>query len=148
MAKRSKSNFRIDCIRALLVVAFAAALGFCANAFSAKPLPLFPPPDEDAANPPTPSIPVSPRVPNPSDNPAAPPVVRAAPIVKPKTITLPELMEGMKGKASLLLLDVRSKYDFEAGHVPQAMNVPSDELPQQQSVELYAALLSTTSRRW
>jgi rhodanese-related sulfurtransferase len=119
LAKRSKSTFRIDCIRALLATLFASALGLCANAFSAKSLPLWPAPEPAT---PMPPIPVSPSL-----DAAAP----KAPVVKPKTITIPELAAALQSNASLLLLDVRSKYDFDAGHVPKAMNVPGEELPQQ-----------------
>ena len=110
MAKRVQPTFRIDCIRALLVVVFASALGFCANAFSPKPLAIFPKP-----------APV---------NPEKPPA--------PEIITVPELVAAQKANAKLLVLDVRSKYDFESGHVPLAYNLPLNELH-----EMIAAMAPT-----
>jgi len=44
-------------------------------------------------------------------------------------ITLPELMTRMKSK-NVVLLDVRPEQEFKAGHIPSAINIPIDELPQ------------------
>ena len=98
MAKRAQPTFRTDCIRAALVVAFACALGFCANSLSAKPLAIIPKP-----------APVNPN--------------------KPLTISVADLVQARNSGANLLVLDVRSKYDFESGHVPLAYNLPLDDLP-------------------
>tara|TARA_A100001037_G_scaffold304356_1_gene340866 strand:- start:18550 stop:18930 length:381 start_codon:yes stop_codon:yes gene_type:complete len=44
------------------------------------------------------------------------------------TITAGELSEQIKRGAAPLILDVRTPSEFEAGHVPGAINIPHDTL--------------------
>lgn len=44
-------------------------------------------------------------------------------------ITLPELMTRLQSK-NVVLLDVRPEQEFKAGHIPRAINIPIDQLPQ------------------
>ncbi|MFK4940176.1 rhodanese-like domain-containing protein [Lactococcus petauri] len=43
-----------------------------------------------------------------------------------RTITMQELIEVMKDKADII--DVREAYEYEAGHVPTARNLPMSEI--------------------
>ena len=43
-----------------------------------------------------------------------------------RTITMQELIEVMKDKADII--DVREAYEYEAGHVPTARNIPMSEI--------------------
>ena len=46
------------------------------------------------------------------------------PVVKPQ-----ELLSAMKTDPKLLVLDVRTPKEYDSGHVPGAINVPYDQLP-------------------
>lgn len=41
-----------------------------------------------------------------------------------------ELMKELKSGDNLYLMDVRSKEEFESGHIPEALNIPLPELPE------------------
>lgn len=43
-----------------------------------------------------------------------------------KSVTMQELIEAMKDDA--LVVDVRESFEYEAGHVPTAKNIPLSEL--------------------
>lgn len=45
------------------------------------------------------------------------------------SISAPDLSARLDGNDAPLVLDVRTKREYEAGHVPGALNVPHTELP-------------------
>lgn len=46
------------------------------------------------------------------------------------SISIDQLKEKLKHQESLLLLDIRSKAEFDARHIPNAMHVPGEDLSQ------------------
>ncbi len=57
----------------------------------------------------------------PSDDPGT--------VANPKTITAKELAEQIQHSQAPLILDVRSESEFANGHIPGALNIPLDQLP-------------------
>lgn len=53
----------------------------------------------------------------------------SAGLVSAKDISQEQLQQAMKANASITLVDVRSLKEFNDGHVPNAVNIPLNELP-------------------
>ena len=49
----------------------------------------------------------------------------------PETISAPALMARLNTETAPLILDVRSRQEYAAGHIPGALNIPYREIPNQ-----------------
>lgn len=45
------------------------------------------------------------------------------------SISIEQLIEKFNQQEAILLLDIRSKEEFDTKHIPSAINLPGDELP-------------------
>lgn len=91
------AGWRVECLRALAILAAAALLALATNAFSDKPVPLLAP-----------------------DGPGAPP--ERAP-----RISIDALKSALASQRALLLLDVRRPEIYAAAHPAGAKNAPAEE---------------------
>lgn len=46
------------------------------------------------------------------------------------SISIDQLIEKLQQQEAILLLDIRSKEEFEARHIPNAIHVPGEGIPQ------------------
>ncbi|MHA8068959.1 rhodanese-like domain-containing protein [Aquirufa ecclesiirivi] len=59
------------------------------------------------------------------------------------SISIDQLIEKLQQQEAILLLDIRSKEEFEARHIPNAIHVPGEGIPQGLPLHANQALLVT-----
>ena len=109
--KNNASSFRTELIRAAIVLAFSAVLGWVMNFFSSAPLPIF------------------------NEEKTVPSATAASPAAgDPGKISLDDVLRATQdAKQDVRILDVRGEAEFDTGHIPRSIHVAHDNLLKSQA---------------